>query len=843
MLRPISIGIDPALEEWGEEIKYTVRTLMRVAGFPVSFEWAKAAKPVDLYYGHQKDVRAEVRIPACGRPFASLRYVDPEVVYESEGIPILGFNGSKADPVRRIGTRVEFPQDIVFASYWFLSGARETACPWDRWGNVDASCTALIQKELLNKPIVSIYGAFLGRLWNERGFSPRRFALSASFVLSHDVDYPQILRWVECLRLIRQRGLQGGRSIKNIWNGTSHFWGFHDWIQFEQSIGMKAAFYFMVRRGSLLHYALGNPDAFYDVRTPPFQNLFAVLRDAGYEIGLHTSFLAYHGKDMIKKEKEDLQEAAQVQVLGNRHHFWHLDPAAPHQTLRMHEGTFLYDSSLAFDFYPGYRRGICHPFRPFDPELRRELQVLQLPPAWMDNHFDQRLRVNGIHDADRYAKSLLDVAAATGGVVVLDYHARGMNEDMYPKWGHWLEAWARKHVDSSWRKPLPQQVAQEWEKYERDLDTYSADHATCDLPIQIDVQADLSVGLLEPHELGDWDAFVAAHSAGTIYHTSAWQQVTQQGLGHRPYYLCVRGDGGEIVAVLPLFLVKGIFGRRLVSVPMRDRGGILSMNPRASATIIAYLSKLSRDLKCHYVELRSFHEPDIKMMHEHGFVTRRQWITTRIDLSPGVEALWKALDRDFVRWSIKKAAKEGVTFEFDNTVEGMDTFYRLFVQARSAMGIPPFPRALFFEIHAHLVREGKACLALVRKDGIPINAMISLFSRESFIPAYAAPQNLWRKCYPSEVMFWHTIEWAVQQGFRYYDFGADSPRQTGLLRFKQKWGGIQHPMYSVSRTYHGRTLPDFDSSGPAFALMRSAWKRLPASLSQSMGGWITKQMS
>lgn len=843
MLRPISIAIDPALKEWGEEIKYTMRTLMRVAGFPVAFEWASVTKPVDLYYGCQKDVRAEVRIPACGRPFASMQYVEPDVVYESDGMPILGFGDSNTGPLRRIGRRVDFPQDILFASYWFLAGARETACPWDRWGNVDASRTALIQKELLNKPVVSIYGAFLRRLWEERGFDSRRFALSSSFVLSHDVDYPQIIRWIECLRLIGQRGLRASSSIRNIWKGTSHFWGFPDWIELEQSLGMKSAFYFMVERGSLLQYALGNPDAFYDVRTPPFHTLFAVLRDAGYEIGLHSSFRAYQDKDAIRKEKEDLQEAANVQVLGNRHHFWHLDPAAPHETLRMHEGTFLYDSSLAFDLYPGYRRGSCHPFRPFDPELRRELQVLQLPPAWMDNHFDERLHTNGIHDADGYAKSLLDVAAATGGVVLLDYHARGMNRDLYPKWGGWLHAWTRKHVDSSWSKPLPCEVAKEWEAYARDLDAHSTDQAAHDRPVQINVQAVLSIGLLEPHELGEWDDFVAGHPSGTIYHTSAWQQVTQQGLGHQPYYMCVRSADGAIVAVLPLFLVKGIFGRRLVSVPMRDRGGILSMHPRATAKMMAYLTELCRDLGCQSVELRSFHEPNLTMMHEHGFVTRRYWITTRIDLSPGVEALWKALDRDFVRWSIKKAAREGVTFEFDNTMEGIDTFYRLFVQTRSSMGIPPFPRALFAEIHAHLIRAGKACLALVRKDGTPINAMICLFSNDSFIPAYAAPQNLWRKCYPSEVMFWHTIEWAAKQGFRYYDFGADSPRQTGLLRFKRKWGGIQHPMYSVARTYRGGTLPDFDSSGPAFELMRSVWKRLPASLSQSLGGWITKQMS
>jgi hypothetical protein len=92
-------------------------------------------------------------------------------------------------------------------------------------------------------------------------------------------------------------------------------------------------------------------------------------------------------------------------------------------------------------------------------------------------------------------------------------------------------------------------------------------------------------------------------------------------------------------------------------------------------------------------------------------------------------------------------------------------------------------------------------------------------------------------------MIWHSIEWAVGQGFRSYDFGADSPRQTGLLQFKKKWGGIQHPMFSYYFLNGTDALPDFDSSSPAYSLARKAWAKLPVPMCKLLGSWVTRQLS
>ena len=88
---------------------------------------------------------------------------------------------------------------------------------------------------------------------------------------------------------------------------------------------------------------------------------------------MHASYLAYQDQELFKREKQSLEEMSQGQVRGNRHHYWHMNPTHPEETMLIHETLgFEYDSSMIHDHFLGWRRGLSHPFFPFHPELRRE---------------------------------------------------------------------------------------------------------------------------------------------------------------------------------------------------------------------------------------------------------------------------------------------------------------------------------------------------------------------------------------------------------------------------------------------------------------------------------------
>jgi hypothetical protein len=295
--------------------------------------------------------------------------------------------------------------------------------------------------------------------------------------------------------------------------------------------------------------------------------------------------------------------------------------------------------------------------------------------------------------------------------------------------------------------------------------------------------------------------------------------------------------------VLPLFVVKGLFGRRLVSVPMRDRGGILAVNDDAMHRLVAAALKHVRDLDCAYLELKSLIGLPESISQAHDLVRTRAWITTRVDLSPGRDSLWKALDRNAVRWAINNALRNGVHIESAESAADVDLFARLFARTRKEMGIPVYPPAIFHAIRRHMFATGMANLFIAYKDTTPINALISLMWRDTFYPAYAAPQNAWRKSYPSETLLWHTMEWAIAHGFKHYDFGGDSPEQTGLLRFKKKWGGSPHVMVWDYHLAKRASPPSFDSSSQLSRVARRVWKVLPEVVERPLGAWVTRQLS
>ncbi len=468
--RPIVIGVDPALAHSTPEIIYTLRTLLQIAGYGYDLCWAgqDACPPsFDLYYGLAPcPIPSRLAIPSSGRSLADpLRGVDP---LRSPTSLDSAIDGDR------------FSTDVIFTAFWLLIGAHEPRVPSNRWGDLDLRGSSFLASGALQDPFVSKLGATLRAFFNSEGIpslrSPWRGAGSGpAFVFSHDVDYPEMIKWIECLRLLRGRGFRAWPSIRGVLRGTNHFWTFQEWVDFERTLGGHPTFYFMARPGSLLQYALGTPDDFYDIRTDRFRTLFQSLMDQGAEVGLHASFHAHRSVAQLAAEKTRVEEVAGRPILGNRHHYWHLDPAAPHETWRkLAEAGLLYDSSLGLEAYPGFRRGICHPFRPFDPKIRQEIPLVQLPVAWMDDHFDRRLVRNGIQDPDAYAANLLAAAQSTDGVVIVDYHSRGMNADFYPRYGPWLMRFMREH-GSGVRCHRADEVATEFLRIERALAGCSRD--------------------------------------------------------------------------------------------------------------------------------------------------------------------------------------------------------------------------------------------------------------------------------------------------------------------------------------------------------------------------------
>jgi len=96
----------------------------------------------------------------------------------------------------------------------------------------------------------------------------------------------------------------------------------------------------------------------------------------------------------------------------------------PHRNLAaVADAGFAYDSSLGFPDGIGFRAGIARPFRPWDFEHERPLDLVEVPLAVMDVTLAER-RYLGLSPRTAWSRvtSLLDRAAEHGAAFAILWH-------------------------------------------------------------------------------------------------------------------------------------------------------------------------------------------------------------------------------------------------------------------------------------------------------------------------------------------------------------------------------------------------------------------------------------
>lgn len=320
-----------------------------------------------------------------------------------------------------------------------------------------------------------------------------------------------------------------------------------------------------------------------------------------------------------------------------------------------------------------------------------------------------------------------------------------------------------------------------------------------------------------------WDEFVRRHPEGSVYHLSDWARVLKRGFGYAAKGFAIREPDGRIVAVVPLFEVKGLTARRLVGVPFRDRGGVLAANPAALRAALAGARKVARDIGASSVVLKSCSALDEEMARAEGFSVSRYWVHNVMPLQQG--DLWDRVGKKN-RNMVRQAERNGLTFEWRRGSEHAEAWHQLHRQTQSRLGVPVFPRALFEAI----LDEGRewARLLLVLGPKGPVSGGIFFDFASRYIYGYSASTPQGQDMRANDLMLFEALRQAERSGARWFDFGSDSPKQESLLAFKKKWGAeaTLTTVLSVPPSNEERN----DSSSGLYSLARAAGRFLPSPL-------------
>lgn len=423
----IKIYIDTIFNPLTPVIFATIEQLLEVQGWQSKL--VNNSNDADIIYSqNQKDFKTI----SCAGPEAWTN------IYDSKPIVI----DNMVLPSKAITNDIGGKVDLIVSAFFFLSGFHERfngviqhyGIPGEgigSWGILDNPTVQILSRNLSThiKKLPNI--AKTKPMWP----SGKKWVCC----LTHDCDRFFLYRplgYIKDSLLCLKRGelhhgfLNISKSIYSLIykmiKNDPYFSSWKSWIQFEEDIGIRSAYYLGSRNKYEKKSSMRNFSYAYDDER--IKRVIHDLIKRGWEIGLHSSVWAWREEQMFLKETKLLENEYNIKIKGFRGHFWSLDSENQTASLALaHKvGGVFYDSSLGMNVVHGYRRGMAYPYRPYDSVTGEYAGLWELPPTIMD----QSVYLGGKNNKERIEGFIhkINNVKQNNGLAVIDFHTDSLCE-------------------------------------------------------------------------------------------------------------------------------------------------------------------------------------------------------------------------------------------------------------------------------------------------------------------------------------------------------------------------------------------------------------------------------
>jgi hypothetical protein len=341
-----------------------------------------------------------------------------------------------------------------------------------------------------------------------------------------------------------------------------------------------------------------------------------------------------------------------------------------------------------------------------------------------------------------------------------------------------------------------------------------------------------------------WEAFVASHPDGSVYHHPAWLQVLELAYGCQPVSLACEDEDGRIHGVLPLARTHGLVtGRGLASLPRTPVAGPLATDREAAGLLVrAAIGRLA-DEPGAGLQLKV---PSATLDRLADDLAGTPWeLTYVLALPAGPDALrfGNARNHARIRWAVGKAARLGVVVRVAETEDELRAWYELYLETMRWHVVPPRPYRFFRTCWQLLRPRGLMRLLLAEQQEAGRRRLVAgsllLMFGSTVHYAFNGRRSEDLPLRPNDAIQWQAIHDACREGFRRYDFGAVPEDEHGLSDFKAKWGAepvrLDKYRFPAPAPTPAATA---QVGGRARRLAGRVWRRLPLRATALAGDWI-----
>ncbi len=338
----------------------------------------------------------------------------------------------------------------------------------------------------------------------------------------------------------------------------------------------------------------------------------------------------------------------------------------------------------------------------------------------------------------------------------------------------------------------------------------------------------MTIQLINPLTDPRWDDLVARHELSSAFHQRGWLDALSRTYGYQPFALTSAVAGERLKDGVVLCDVSSwLTGRRWVSLPFSDHCEPLLQDSSDWFRFAKCLCEERDRRGLKYVEVR----PLINVENAgSGLRPSCSYCFHELDLQSSLEQIFQRFHKDCIQRRIKRAEKEGLSYEAGNSAQLIHEFYSLLLLTRKRHRLLPQPRVWFRNLIECMGNNVQ--IRIVRKNALPIAAVLTLRHRSSVIYKYGCSKAKFHNLGGMPLLFWRLIEESKASGAEEIDLGRSDLDQKSLLVFKDRLGAVRKSLtYCRYPQTERRELPAAVSS----SRMRRLFSALPALVSSTAG--------
>ncbi|MGS2724306.1 FemAB family XrtA/PEP-CTERM system-associated protein [Porticoccus sp. GXU_MW_L64] len=328
-----------------------------------------------------------------------------------------------------------------------------------------------------------------------------------------------------------------------------------------------------------------------------------------------------------------------------------------------------------------------------------------------------------------------------------------------------------------------------------------------------------------------WDDFVQNHTNASIYHLYEWRAVIERTFGHQSDYLIASDSNGRCCGVLPFTLLKSrLFGNFAVSLPYFNYGGPLAENSSIARKLLDIASERCQSAGLEHLEVRTN-----QLLN--GWPQRNEKVSMILRLPDSQGLLDKQLGSK-LRAQVNLATKNKLECEIGGT-ELLADFYSVLTENMRDLGTPVYSSRFFHEILRQFSEQSS--IAIVYNGQKPVSCAFLIGFKDMLEIPWASTLRKYNYLNANMYLYRQVLGQAIDQGYRYFDFGRSS-KNTSTYRFKKQWGAVPIQHHWHYWLHAGQKLPQLNPNNPKYQLAIKVWQKLPVWLTRIIGPKLVKSL-